>query len=383
MPIERLSPRVLVGLSLGAGLAFQLLLGTSYSAAFLDPIAESDGVPVALVVLDAGDIGAAFAERLAESESPVAWVPVATPEEALHGLETKAFVGALVVPANFSVAIDSFATTAPHAAVLTAYTSPGGSRTGALVAERVIDIAVDRLRAAVQERAIASAAPAGGAVPVGGLMTVDQARFVADPVRTEWRVVNPIPPNGANGLAPVYVAMGAWIGGYFGAVALERFRPFTRLSAATRSLVLPAGALAQGALATAALVTVGLHVPDPARLVAVVAVGTWMAYAVVSLFMDGFGLPGVLPAFAILALGLPASGAIYPREMLPPFYQALHDVNPLTWLAEAIRSVLYMTAAGDAVGLTARLVAVAAAASVASIALARLRPTAPQPPSEP
>lgn len=80
-----------------------------------------------------------------------------------------------------------------------------------------------------------------------------------------------------------------------------------------------------------------------------------------------------MPAFAVLALGLPAAGAIYPVEMLPPFFAALHDISPFTWLVEGLRTLLYAPAAGDLAANTWRLALVGTAATATSLTLAHVR----------
>lgn len=367
MELDRLRPRTLVLLALLGGLSFQLLLGTSYVAAFLDPLDDSSELPVAVVDLDEGPRGGELLDRLQAREGPVEWVAVASRAEAVRGLEEKRLHGALVLSSNFSEALESFSTRTPHAATVEVLANPGASTSGSLVAARAIEAALDAVNATVRQAALDGARADAPVLGGAGLVTLDQARFLAEPLRVQQTVVNPVPEGAANGLAPTYLAMAAWIGGYFGAVALERFRVKTSLDGHRRGLVVAGAALAQAVLATAALLAVGLSVPDPATLFLVVAVGTWMAYALVSFLLDCFGLPGVVPAFALMCLGIPASGAIYPREMLPPLYGALHAVNPFTWLVEALRTTLHAPHAGDLAGHLAGMALLALVATGLSV----------------
>lgn len=376
MLLDRLSPKALIAASLFAGLTFQLLLGTSYVGAFLDPLEESSGIPVAVVNHDRGDAGARFLSAVAAKDTPVRWVAVESRAAAIQGLETKRYHGALLLPENFTEALTSLGTTSPRAASVELLTNPGASPSGSLTASRVMEAALAGLRAEVQARAIDAAtpdAPLAAPLPRGGVFTVEQARVLADPVKVTTTVVNAVPPRGANGLAPLYLTMAAWVGGYFGAVALERFREKTRLTPGRRALVVPAGAALQGLVATAALLLIGFPVPDPFLLAGVLALGAWMAYAVVSLLLDLFGLPGVAPAFALMALGIPASGGVYPPEMLTPLFRAVHALDPFTWLLEALRTALHVPRATDLAGHALRLAATALAATALSLAWHRLR----------
>lgn len=370
MELERLRPGVLVVAALVGGLSFQLLLGTSYVAAFLDPLGSSTGLPVGVVNLDGGAAGDELVARLEAAQSPIAWVRYpdrAALEEAL--LEKDAY-GGIVVSEDFSEALASFATPAPRAARVDLLSNPGASTSGNLIAERAVATVIASAEAEARERALAGA----NAGNLGaGILSLEQGRWLADPIDARQSAVNVVASDGANGLAPAYLAMACWVGGYLGSAALERFRPFTRLDAARRALVVAGAALGQAALALLALVVVGLRVDDPADLFLVLAAGTWMAYALVSLCLDLFGLAGVVPAFAILSLGLPASGALYPAQLLPPLYRALHAVDPFTWLVEALRTVLYAPQASDLGANLLALAAVAVASTLASLGLAALR----------
>ncbi|HVM44284.1 MAG TPA: ABC transporter permease [Candidatus Thermoplasmatota archaeon] len=370
MPLERAPPWLLITLALLAGLTCQLLIGTSYVAASLDPLREEGGVPIAFVNLDPGPHGARLLASLRERASPVAWVEVGSRDAAFEGLLQKRFFGAMVVPSNFSADLDSFASDRPRAALIETYGNPGASTSGSLIAGRAMELAVEATRETVRERAIEAATV--GSTGLGAL-TLDQARFIAMPVRVQHAEVNEVPPRGANGLAPTYLAMAAWIGGYLGAIALERFRPLTKLGVAPRAALVAAAAGANGALATLAALAVGLAARDALELAMLLAVGTWMAYALVALLTDVFGLAGILPAFAVLALGLPASGALYPAGLLPDLYRSLHAIDPFTWLVEGLRTTLYAPGAGDLAAHMTSLVLLALACTTTSLLLGWLR----------
>lgn len=374
MDLDRLPPAVLIVVALSAGLAFQLLLGTSYVAAFLDPVAESDGVPVAVVNEDRGAHGQTFAATLSRAEGPVRFELVESRAEAVRSMEAKERFGAIVILSNFTTALESFATQTPHGALVELMTNPGASTSGSIVAQRAMDAAIDGLRAKVRHDAIESARlPTLGQ----GALTLDQAEFVAEPVYVQRATINAVPERGANGLAPTYLAMAAWIGGYIGAVALQRYEARTKLAIWRRSILVGAAALVQSGIAVSALLLIGLNVADPLGLFLVLAAGTWMAYALVALLLDVFGLPGVVPAFAIMSLGLPASGAVYPVEMLPDFFRGLHAYDPFTWLIEGLRTTLYAPGASDLPANVRSLAMVAAVATAVTLGLAMWREQRP------
>ena len=370
MDLDRARSAVLVALAVLAGLVCQLLLGTSYVAATLDPLREEGGIPVGIVLLDGGEHGARLASELEARESVVLWTRLPDRAAMTRALEEKELYGALVIPADFSARLESFASDAPRAAEVETYTNPGASTSGSIVAGRALELAVDAARARVREEALASAQVASTGL---GALTIAQGRFLAEPIEARAIEVNAVPERGANGLAPTYFAMAAWIGGYLGALALERFRARTQLGPLPRAGIMLGAALAQGALATASAAAVGFHVRDPAQLALLLALATWMAYALVALLTDLLGLAAVLPAFAILALGLPASGALYPEGVLPGLYRWIHDVSPFTWIVEGSRSILYAPGATDTAGHMLALAVLAAACSALSIGLGVLR----------
>lgn len=366
MDFSRLPPAALIALAIAAGLTCQLLLGTSYVAASLDPLGAEGGIPVAVVVLDAGEHGDLMLSRLQGRQSPIEWREVASREEMVAGLQDKTFFGALVLPENFSANLDSFASQSPRAAYVEAWTNPGASTSGGLIAGGAIERALDALRDVARDEALRGAEVATSGL--GGL-TLQQGRWLSEPVQAKTMVANPVPPQGANGLAPTYLAMAAWIGGYLGAIALERFRPDTRLRALPRAGIIAGAALLQGVLATGAAMAIGLSVRDASELALVITLGTWMSYALVSLLTDLLGIAAVLPAFALLALGLPAAGAIYPEGLLPDLYRALHSMDPFTWLVEMLRTTLYAPEAGDLPGFGLALAGLALACTALSIGL--------------
>lgn len=364
--LERLPPWALVTLAVAAGLTCQLLLGTSYVAASLDPIRQEAGVPVAFVDLDAGPHGDELYAGLVERGGPVAWIAYGSREAALEGLAQKELFGALVIPSNFSADLDSFASDRPRGAFVETFGNPGASTAGNIIATRAMELAIEGTRDVARQQALA----ASTVDTLGlGALTLEQGRYLAEPIRVQHVDVNAVPLRAANGLAPTYFAMAAWIGGYIGSVALERFRPFTALRAAPRAGLVFVAAALQGALATLVALAVGFSARDAASLAMLLALGTWMAYSLVSLLMDVFGLAGILPAFAVLALGLPASGALYPAGLLPPFYQTLHAIDPFTWLVEGLRTVLYAPGASDVSGHVAALAVLALACTAPSLVL--------------
>lgn len=70
------------------------------------------------------------------------------------------------------------------------------------------------------------------------------------------------------------------------------------------------------------------------------------------LFLTLFGTPGLLLAILVQTfLGAPSARGIFPKEMLPDFYQKAGTVLPLRYITDGVRSIVFYDANGAA-GLT-------------------------------
>lgn len=77
------------------------------------------------------------------------------------------------------------------------------------------------------------------------------------------------------------------------------------------------------------------------------AVG-WTSFGLVP-FVKQF-LPGVAMGLFVL-LSMPSSGGAIPKELVPPFFQALHGVLPLGQAVDSMRGILYFDGVGAARGI--------------------------------
>lgn len=150
--------------------------------------------------------------------------------------------------------------------------------------------------------------------------------------------VAPTAPGDAMGTGLFYLLMAMNIGGYITVMMLLRA---TALSTRTK-LVTLAG---MGVFATVFcyLVGTGLQVIEPNLWVLPIGflltqAVAWTTFGLVP-FVKQF-IPGVAMGLFVL-LSIPSSGGAIPKEMVPPFFQALHSVMPLGQAVDAVRGVLY------------------------------------------
>lgn len=64
------------------------------------------------------------------------------------------------------------------------------------------------------------------------------------------------------------------------------------------------------------------------------------AMIIVYSLTSAFGNAGKAMAIIILVLQITATGGIFPVEILPPFFQAIHPFLPLTYAVGALREVV-------------------------------------------
>ncbi|GAA4882463.1 carboxypeptidase regulatory-like domain-containing protein [Saccharopolyspora cebuensis] len=74
----------------------------------------------------------------------------------------------------------------------------------------------------------------------------------------------------------------------------------------------------------------------------------WVTFGLVPIFKQF--IPGVAMGLFVL-LSMPSSGGAIPKELVPPFFQALHPLLPLGQTVDAMRGIMYFDGAGVAPGV--------------------------------
>jgi len=166
-------------------------------------------------------------------------------------------------------------------------------------------------------------------------------------------------PSYGYGLAPYFMALGAWVGG-LSIYMLLRAIPLRAVEAGRPGWLAALLGYLRGAwiaLVQAALlylvvtVGIGVHPANPVGLALFVGLCSVAFTAVNHALMVLFGSRGRFLGLILLVLQVAAAGATYPIQTTPAFFQFVHGLLPLTYAANAIRSLIAGGGAGVAQGV--------------------------------
>lgn len=371
--------------------ALALVMTFAYLGAFLDPVGNARGLPVAVV---SEDVGAAIGERrvnlgrqvvaaLTSPRSPtgaaVDWRPLASREAALAAIRNDEVHAAVVLPRDYSRRLGALATP-PRGPVAPArvevLANPGAGSYARTATQELATAAVTALSTRL------AATLAGAAGPSAGT-PAQVAHRVEDAVDVRVREAQPIGDKSARGLSPFYFALMLALAGFLGTVivnlgveflaglqaldllALRLHRRELGLSrtALWRAKLTLALALAvlSGVLQTVLAVAVlGMDATNPVALGLFAVLGVAAVATVTLAFLVPFGVAGSLFGVLFVTIfGVPSSGGPYPQELLPDFFRFLADWLPLRYLTDGARSLVFFDGSLDA-GLGRALVVLAA-----------------------
>ena len=172
----------------------------------------------------------------------------------------------------------------------------------------------------------------------------DVQNYFESPVELEKKRMYPVDTYGS-ALAPFYIPISLWIGCII-AVAMITMRVKTGKKYNAESVYLGRmGLFIIISILQALLVAIGsiyLHVQMTSALLFALTtlyIGLCAMIIVYSL-TSAFGNAGKAMAIIILVLQITATGGIFPVEILPPFFQAIHPFLPLTYAVGALREVV-------------------------------------------
>lgn len=172
----------------------------------------------------------------------------------------------------------------------------------------------------------------------------DVKNYFSSPVELEKKRMYPVDTYGS-ALSPFYIPISLWIGCII-AVAMISMRIKTGKEYTAETVYLGRmGLFLIISTLQAALVIGGsllLHVQLSSTLLFVVTTLyiSLCAMIIVYSLTSAFGNAGKAMAIIILVLQITATGGIFPVEILPPFFQAIHPYLPLTYAVGALREVV-------------------------------------------
>lgn len=358
----------------------------SYLGGFVDPAGNMHNMPLAIVNEDAGASVAGqrlnFGDEVLQAVvapnpqlgDAVKWTVLPDRDEALRQIGRDRAYAAIVVPADFSARVVALADPRPDSrlAQIEVLTNPASGSFAGAESQAIASAAIASVSKKTSDRLVSlldanSATVAPGAAPA-----------LADPVRAQITIAQPIGPKSARGLAPFYFAVILTLAGFIGAnvvsvgvdfvagtihldVFASRLRraplKLSRLSVwrTKLGLTLIMSVLA-GVLETwMAVGILGMDAPNAFTLGLFAVLGVAAIATVTLLFITAFGTAGlVLGVLFTTIFGVPSAGGVYPLEMAPPFFRILATWLPLRYMTDGARALLFFEGRGDA-GLTAAI----------------------------
>jgi YhgE/Pip-like protein len=356
-----------------------VLMTLFYFGSVVNPTAHLHGLPVAVVVEDAGgdvdgqrvNLGEQIASGLIAS--PAVSRRLAIHRSTLAQAKSRMDIGkeyaALVIPPGFTnnvlaLAGAASATSKPTVQLLT---NPRAGTLAVTLATGVLQPALAHASATIGGKLtqLGSAHPARAA----------PSAVLADPVTVSVAPYTPLPPHSALGLSPFYIALLTTFCGFLGAVIVatsidavlgyvatevgpmwhqRQPVPISRLQTLLSKWVMAAGltVILTGLMLFTAVVILGMNSPDFPSLwllswfaAMVIAIGTLSLFA-------ALGTLGQLVALLVFVyLALASSGGTVPLDALSGFFRFIANFEPLRQILDGVRAILFFHGRGDA-GLT-------------------------------
>lgn len=205
----------------------------------------------------------------------------------------------------------------------------------------------------------------------------DIASFMAAPVELSTEVIYPVATYGS-GVAPFYTNLALWVGGFvlIAIIKLEVDREGVPAFTATegyfgRWLLLVVLGAVQAVIVCAGDLVIGVQCEEPALFM---LAGIWISFVYVNIIYAlsiAFKHIGKALGVILVIVQIPGSSGMYPIEMMPGFFRAIHPLLPFTYGINALRETI-----GGLYGLSylANLAALAAFAAVALLVGVGIRP---------
>ncbi|MDR7279574.1 YhgE/Pip domain-containing protein [Catenuloplanes atrovinosus] len=181
------------------------------------------------------------------------------------------------------------------------------------------------------------------------------AGTIADPVDVHTVRQNEAANYGA-GLAPFFLSLAAWIGGY---VLFLLVRPLsTRAMAANQSglrvavggWLAPAllGAVQMGLLFAVVMLALRVDPVHPAGMAAFMMLASATFIAIIHMLNAWLGAVGQFLGLVLMVLQLVSAGGTFPWQTIPAPLHGLHHVLPMSYSVEGLRHLMY---GGDAMAV--------------------------------
>ena len=172
------------------------------------------------------------------------------------------------------------------------------------------------------------------------------ADFMSSPVTLTTKAVYPV-ANYGSGVTPFYTNLALWVGGFvlIAIIKLEVDNEGVGRFTANqgyfgRWMLLVALGFIQAVIACAGDLVLGIQCEHPALFVAAGVFTSFVYVNIIYALAIAFKHIGKAIAVVLVIVQIPGSSGMYPIEMMPGFFQALHPLLPFTYGINAMRETI-------------------------------------------
>lgn len=182
--------------------------------------------------------------------------------------------------------------------------------------------------------------------------------YFKSPVEVKEKKIYPISSYG-EGVAPFYICLALWVGCVItSAMVSTRFKPNPRFNPMNNSLnsniqkfdpesvylgrmgLFLIISILQSLIIIVGLLLLGLNISSTFLfIITTFYIGLCLMITIYSI-ISTLGNSGKALVIVLLVFQIPATGGTYPIQLLPPFFQFIHSLLPLTYGIEALREVM-------------------------------------------
>lgn len=174
------------------------------------------------------------------------------------------------------------------------------------------------------------------------------AQTIGDPVRVDDST-QASAGNYGSGLAPFFLALALWVGGYVLFLLVKPLSARALASRASSVSVAVGGWLAAAALGIAqavllfvvAIFGLGIHAAHPWAVLGLMIVTSLSYIAFLHALNAMFGSVGKFLGLVLLIMQLISAGGTFPWQTTPAALHPLHRVLPMSYVTDALRHLLY------------------------------------------
>ena len=172
------------------------------------------------------------------------------------------------------------------------------------------------------------------------------ADFMSSPVKLTTKAVYPV-ANYGSGVTPFYTNLALWVGGFvlIAIIKLEVDNEGVGRFTANqgyfgRWMLLVALGFIQAVIACVGDLVLGIQCEHPALFVAAGVFTSFVYVNIIYALAIAFKHIGKAIAVVLVIVQIPGSSGMYPIEMMPGFFQALHPLLPFTYGINAMRETI-------------------------------------------